>query len=310
MGTPSDATAAPLQAPRQWAGSDALGAALVTASAIAFSTAGLFNGLVHADSWTILFWRGIFGGAFIFCYILWRQRGEALRAFGSLGMAGALSAACSTLSTICFLQALRRTSVADVAVIYATSPFLAAALAWLWMRERPRGTTLLASLGALSGVLFMFGASLTEGQAAGNLLALAMSILLAAMMVIIRGNRQVSMLPAASLSAFACSLLVFPFADPMKVSGTDWLWLVLFGTTQFGLGLLLLTLGSRLLSAAQTALISNLDLPLAPLWVWLAFGQSVSRTTWIGGAIVTLAVLFDLSGRRTGPATRPAREKR
>ncbi len=309
MATTNDAAAAPVKAPPRWAGTDALGVMLVTASAIAFSTAGLFNGLVHTDAWTVLFWRGIFGGAFILCYVVWRRRGEALGAFRALGTAGLLSAACSTLSTICFLQALRRTSVADVAVIYATSPFLAAALAWLWMRERPRRMTLLASLGALAGVLFMFEASLSEGQTAGNLLALAMSILLAAMMVIIRGNRQVSMLPATCLSAFACSLLVLPFADPMRISGIDWLWLVLFGTTQFGLGLLLLTMGSRLLSAAQTALISNLDLPLAPLWVWLAFGQSVSRATWIGGAIVTLAVLLDLAGRRTTSAPMPPRGK-
>jgi drug/metabolite transporter (DMT)-like permease len=103
------------------------------------------------------------------------------------------------------------------------------------------------------------------------------------------------MLPAACLSAFACSLLVAPFAEPFSVSGKDWLWLVLFGTTQFGLGLLFLTTSSRLLTATQAALISNLELPLGPFWVWLVFGQLAERATLIGGAVVVLAVLFELA---------------
>jgi len=283
--------------------SGAAGVLLVTASAIAFSTAGLFSGLIHADTWTVLFWRGIFGGTFILCGVLLLHRGDTLHAFRAVGGAGLLCALASTLATISFLQALRRTTVADVAVIYATTPFPAAAIAWLWARERPRRMTVLASLCAVLGVLIMFEASLTPGELAGNLLALAMSILLAVMMVVIRRNRHVSMLPAACLSAFACSLFVIPLADPARVKGIDWLWLALFGTTQFGLGLLLLTAGSRLLPAAQTALISNLDLPLAPLWVWLAFGQQVSRATWVGGGIVMLAVLLDISGGRVAPGS-------
>jgi drug/metabolite transporter (DMT)-like permease len=285
-------------------GTEALGVLLVTASAFAFSTAGLFSGLVHADTSTMLFWRGIFGGLFIGAYVCWHERGGTLRAFRAVGRAGMVAASCSTLATICFLQALRHTTVADVAVVFAATPFMAAAIAWLWLRERPRKTTLAASLAALLGVLFMFDASLEPRQLAGNLLALAMSILIATMMVVIRHNRQVSMLPASCLSAFGCSVLVAPFAAPFSVSGIDWLWLVLFGTTQFGLGLLLLTIGSRLISAPQGALISNLELPLGPFWVWLAFGQMASRSTLIGGAVVMLAVLLDFAaGQRRAPTT-------
>src|SRR4051812_36863354 len=72
-----------------------LGSLLIAASAIAFSTAGLFTGLVSADVWTILFWRGVFGGLFIGGYIAWRDRGAAIGAFRSMGHPGLAAAACS-----------------------------------------------------------------------------------------------------------------------------------------------------------------------------------------------------------------------
>jgi drug/metabolite transporter (DMT)-like permease len=70
--------------------------------------------------------------------------------------------------------------------------------------------------------------------------------------------------------------------------------LALFGTAQFGLGLLLLITGSRLISAARTSLLANLELPFAPLWVWLAFDEVPSRSTVVGGGIVCAAMLLDL----------------
>ena len=68
----------------------------------------------------------------------------------------------------------------------------------------------------------------------------------------------------------------------------------MFGSAQFGLGLMLLTLGSRLISATRASLIGNLDLPLGPFWVWLAFAEVPAGPTWIGGGIVMAAVLLDL----------------
>jgi drug/metabolite transporter (DMT)-like permease len=271
---------------------------VVACSAVAFSTAGLFTRLVHADVWTILVWRGLFGGLLIGGYVVWQQRKAALAAFRSMGWAGLTVAACSTGSTICFIHALRLTTVADATVIYATAPFIAAVVAWVWTRERPGWIRLAAAMLALVGMLVIVRTDLAAGHPLGNLLALVMTVLLAVMMVVIRVNRGTSMLPAVCLSALACACVALPFAHPVSISGWDFLLLVLFGTTQFGLGLLLLTVGSRLIPASQTALISNLDLPMAPFWVWLAFGDLPDPATWLGGAIIVLAVGMDLAAER------------
>lgn len=276
-------------------GSRTAGSLIVAVSAVAFSTAGLFTRLITADVWTMLFWRGLFGGLLIGVYIAWRERGEMRGAFAAIGWAGVLAATCSTVATICFIAALRATTVADVTIIYATAPFIAAVIAWAWTRDCPHRTTLAASGLALVGVVIMCGGSPSQGQVAGDLLALAMTVLMALMMVVIRKNRRVSMLPAACVSAFACAAAVLPLAHPTAVGGHDLALLALFGTTQFGTGLLLLTIGSRLISATQASLLANLELPFAPLWVWLAFDEVPSRLTLIGGGIVCAAVLLDMA---------------
>ena len=288
-----------------------LGIVLIVVSAVAFSTAGLFTRLIAVDTWTVLFWRGLFGGLFIAGYIAWQHRSRALAAVRAIGWIGLLAAGCSTAATICFIHALRLTSVADVMVIGATAPFVTAALAWLWTGERESPVTLAASAVALAGVALMFDSTMSATHLLGNLLAFAMTVLMSIMMVIIRRRRETPMLPAASLSAFLCALAVLPLASPGAVTATDFAWLVLFGTTQFGLGLLLLTMGTRLISATRSALIGALDTPLAPVWVWLAFGEVPLLMTCVGGAIVMAAVIGDMllkrpPGRATNASPTPA----
>jgi drug/metabolite transporter (DMT)-like permease len=275
-----------------------LGATLVVLSAFAFSTAGYFTRLIDTDVWTMLFWRGLFGGLFIAGYVVWRDGAGAFETLRRIGRPGLVAAACSAVATICFVNALRQTTVADVLVINATAPFVTAALAWAWTGEREHWTTFVASSVAVLGVLATVLDALDSGRLLGNLLALAMTLLISGMMVVIRRQRAVCMLPAAALSAFLCALLVWPWAEPASVTGADFENLVLFGTLQFGLGLLLLTLGTRLISATRSALIGALETPLAPALVWLAFGEVPSPMTCLGGAIVLAAVVGDLIATR------------
>jgi drug/metabolite transporter (DMT)-like permease len=276
------------------------GTVVVLLSAVAFSTAGLFTRLIETDVWTMLFWRGLFGGLLIAAYVVWRDGAGTVAAIRRIGRPGLVAAGCSTAATICFINALRETSVADVLVINATAPFITAAMAWAWTGVRERRTTLLASGVALLGVVVMVVPTLGTGRLLGNLLALAMTVLLSGMMVVMRHHRDVDMLPAASLSAFLCALVVWPWASPASVTIADFAWLVLFGTTQFGLGQLLLTIGLRSVSATRSALICAIETPLAPAIVWVVLGEVPAVMTVVGGAIVLGAVFWDLFAAQYG----------
>jgi drug/metabolite transporter (DMT)-like permease len=273
------------------------GIALVIAAAIAWSTAPFFTRLLALDSWTILFWRGLFGGAVIAVVLVLTQGRAGLRDLTRMGKSGWLVASLSTLGMISFIPALQLTSVSNVAIIIATGPFVAAALAWIWLRETPGLRTLLASLVALCGAVIIVGNTSGSADIFGIALACFMTLVIAAMTVAVRRHRDTPMVAAAALSNLLGSIVSIPFAHGIAgVTASDLVTLALFGALQVGLGLSLFMLGSRLLPSGQATLIGTLETPLMPFWVWLAFQETPSTRALIGGALVMGAVVADIIG--------------
>jgi drug/metabolite transporter (DMT)-like permease len=273
------------------------GIVLVIAAAIAWSTAPFFTRLLQLDSWTILFWRGLFGGAIITAVLVLTQGRGGLRDFTRMGRNGWLVAVLSMLGMITFIPALQLTSVSNVAIIIATGPFVAAAIAWIWLRESPAARTLLAMLVAFAGVVIIVGGASENQDILGIALACFMTLVISAMTVAVRRHRDTPMVAAAALSNFLGSAVSLPFAqDFAGISSSQLLTLAMFGFCQVGLGLSLFVIGSRFLPSGQATLIGTLETPLMPFWVWLAFAEVPAARALLGGALVMGAVVADIAG--------------
>ena len=271
------------------------GIALVVAAAIAWSTAPFFTKLLHYDSWTIIFWRGLFGGGFVALLLVAMQGKRGLRDLVVMKPGGWLVAALSTFGMVTFIPSLQLTSVANVAIIIAFQPFAAAGIAWLWLREAASARTMLASLVALAGIVVIVSGAAGGADYRGIGLAVLMILSISVMTVVIRRHRDTSMVAAASVSNFLGSLVSIPFAQEIgAVTPTDLGILALFGLFQVGLGLTFFTVGSRHLPAAQSSLIGMLETPLMAFWVFLGFGEIPSTRALIGGALVMGAVIADI----------------
>ena len=122
------------------------------------------------------------------------------------------------------------------------------------------------------------------------------------MIVITRWRRDVSMAPATCLSQVILVAAFLPFASPGEIGGDDVVWLAALGIGQIGLGFALLTVGARLIPAAQVGLITLLEVVLGPLWVWLALDERPSTLTLVGGAIVIAAIVIQT---RAAPSREP-----
>lgn len=283
-----------------------IGMILLVLSAACYSTAGLFTRLIDTSVWTMLCLRGLVAGIFILAIMLARDGRADLAQFGVFrSLPGIVAIAASVLAMVFNLNAYLNTSVANVVLIYATAPFVAAGFSWLLLREPVPAATLWASLVALAGVAVIVGGSLDGGGLLGDVYAMAMTTFMALMIVAVRWGKAHSMVAMACASAFASFLITLPFAEFDLLRGDTLVLLVAFGITQLGLGILFLTLGARHLNSGQAALISTLDVPLAPLWVWIAFADVPPLATLLGGLVVMTAVVFSIlhSQRTPVPAT-------
>lgn len=277
-----------------------IGLGLVFASALAWSTAGLFTRMIPLDTATILVWRGLFGALGLLALGLTLDGKKGLTDYARLGLGGWGYAVISALGMLCFIGSLRLTTVAHVAIIYAVVPFLAAGLSWLLLRQSPTRDAVIASAVSFVGAVIMVGLG-REGTLTGDALALGMTLVMALMMVLARRFPGIPTLPAATLSALLSALASLPFATMTAVSPHDLFLLAAFGLTNSALGLSLFLMGSRLIPPIESALIGALDAPLAPLWVWLFFAEAPSSSTLAGGSIVLAAVLWHIS-RQSAPA--------
>jgi drug/metabolite transporter (DMT)-like permease len=278
------------------------GIALVVAAAVAWSTAPFFTRLLPYDSWTILFWRGIFGGGLIAAFMMVTQGRAGLADLAGMSRGGWLVASLSTLGMVSFIPALQLTSVSNVAFIIATGPLVTTALAWIWLREAVPLRTILASVVALCGVAVIVGNARVGTDMLGVALACLMTVAIAAMTVVVRQHRDTSMVAAAAISNFLGSLVSLPFAHSIaEITGFDLFVLAMFGFFQVALGLTLFFLGVRLLPSGQAALIATLETPLMPFWVWLAFQEVTTARALAGGALVMGAVIFDIIGDSRTP---------
>ncbi|MEM7562722.1 MAG: DMT family transporter [Pseudomonadota bacterium] len=270
------------------AGNRRLGVVLVLISALVFSSAGLFVKGVEADSWVILFWRGLSAAAFTFVYVMWRGRYRS--EFNQMGWPGLSAGIIGAAATIAFIPSFKHTSIANVSLIYAAAPFVCAIIAWLWYREKPARVVVLASLIAFCGVLTIVGGSLNSLNLKGDLLALWMTFGMATYLCIYRRYPNT---PAAG-PAVLLSLILVPIAwiagDPLEASLPDILTTVVFGLV-FSVASVTMAEGAKRLPASETALISALETPLAPIWAFIVFTEVPGLHSWVGGGVIMMAVL-------------------
>jgi drug/metabolite transporter (DMT)-like permease len=267
------------------------GQLFVALAALAWSTAGLLQRALSIDTTTQLAGRALFAFVALLGFVALFSRGRTVEAFRTMGLAGLAVAGCMAVASASFIVALNHANVANVLFMQAVAPVLAALLAWIALGESVSRRTALAMGIALLGVTLMVGGA-GSGGVVGVGASFLMTLAFAAAIVITRHRREVSMAPAICLSQLLVFAAFAPLADAASVTGRDLGLLVLLGVGQMGLGLAFLTVGARLIPAAEAALITLLEVVLGPLWVWIAYGEEPGAATLVGGAVVVGAVIL------------------
>jgi drug/metabolite transporter (DMT)-like permease len=290
------------------------GIILVAASAVVWSFGGaIARSIDVADPWTVVFWRSVFACLFLLGFMLWRDGLQGtVTLFRRMGWPGLAVGFCFGTASIAFVVALGYTTVANIILIYAGAPLLAALFGRvLFGTEVSRGTWVAISA-VVAGVAIMvsegFGGGGDSGPMTGTLLALLMTVVFAIAAVITRQYEGVRMTPAMATGTAMAAVVAGANAGIFAVGGADLGLLVAFGALNLGLGMALFVTGARLIPAALTALIGMVETVLSPLWVWLLHAETPSSRTLVGGAVVFTALVLHVlmeARRRQAEPTRP-----
>jgi drug/metabolite transporter (DMT)-like permease len=288
-------------------GARLLGSGYIALAASLWSLAGILQRQLHMSVPSQLAGRAVFAVAAVFVLVAFAERGHVVRAFRAIGVPGLAIAVLMAVSSGSFITALSDTTVANVMVVQAFVP-LVTALLGLLVGEPVRRRTWAAMGIAVAGFAVMAGAP-SRPALAGLVFSLIAMVTYSGTIVVARSKADVSMAPATCLSQVLVFVMFAPFAHVTQMGGTNLGYLALLGVVQMGMALFFLSLGARLVPAADAALISQLENVLGPLWVWLAGIEYPSGPTIIGGIIVIGAVAFQITQRNGSLAeSQPAPE--
>ncbi len=283
------------------------GILFVFMAGVLWSTVGLGIRMIEdAIVWQILLYRSISLSIFLYLVIRLRSKESPFKQIKRTGFPSIVASLSLVVAYSGGIFAIQNTSVANAMLLFATAPFMAAVLGWLILKEPVRVATWGGILIAICGIAIMVSNKTGDVAFLGSLAALGSALGFAAFTVALRWGRADEMLPSVFLSGVFGAVITFNICLIQDVSLTlslrDGSLAMGMGVFQIGAGLILYTLGSRSLPAAELALLSLAEVLLGPFWVWLFLDETASVNTLIGGAILLIAIAGNaISGKRRNP---------
>lgn len=277
------------------------GAAFAFFGMLGVSTDSLFIRMADIDGIDVTFWVGVFTALVLFIMLTIRDRQPPLdlirRGGWPLWLAGVLQAG----STCVFVLAVTMTSVANVVVIIAAAPLIAAGLSTVILKERSPRRLWIAVGVVIVGVLIVVSGSLGGGALTGDLLAVAAITQFGCSLVLLRRFPEIDRMALVLLGGVGMALISVVPATLFGHPPTTWLALVLMGFLFGPLARVMIAEAPKHLPAAEVGLFAPVETLAATIWAWLFFSEAPAATTVVGGVIIVSAVLWGTwQGPRVG----------
>ena len=248
--------------------------------------------------WQYLFFRGSVIFLVLNIYLFLAEGQKFIDNYNRIGLSGLIGGVSLGIANISFILSITTTTAAVTMMMLATQPFVAAILAYIFLKEKISKTTFIAITVAAAGIIFMSLDSKEEGTLFGLINGLLSSLGFAGFTVSLRWRKNTPKFTTVAIAGIFCSavaILVLLFNDSsilisLKNSSLSALHGFLVCT-----GLILFSMKSRFLPATDLTLLSLTEVLGGIFWVWLPwFGinEVPSVNTLIGGAIIIFAIIF------------------
>ena len=252
---------------------------------------GILVKLANADSWTILFWRGIFFATSILIILLISYRSRAINEIKGIGKEGLLIGCLTGLGGATFILAIHYTTLAKTLVIISASPLIVALVSFILLKEKPRLFTWLAMLIVFTGIYVVMSGDTSGLNLKGSLFALASVMTGGFSFTLLRKYKEVNMVPAMVINGLFITLVGLFFADSLALSSQAMTYIIL-SSILVAISFTLITIAPRFIPAPEVAIFFPMGTVIGTVLAWLILKEELSSNAIFGGVIVILTLFI------------------
>jgi RarD protein len=248
--------------------------------------------------WQYLFARGLVIFFLLNIYLFFEEGIEFYKNYLKIGIAGIIGGVGLGTAMITFIWSITNTSAAITLLCLSAMPFITALLGFLFLKEKIRPSVWVAIFVASIGVAIMAFDSVSIGSLNGLIYGLASALGFSIFSVSLRWKKETPKFTTVAVAGLFCclfSIAILIQKDLNFISSSKNQGLFALHGTLVCLGLILYSIGSKNLPAAELTLLSLTEVIGGIFWVWipiLGINEIPTNNTIIGGFLIFMAIIY------------------
>ena len=248
--------------------------------------------------WQYLFTRGVVIFTILNLFLYLEEGSEFFENYKKIGISGLIGGVGLGIAMISFIYSITNTSAAVTLLCLAAMPFITALLGFTFLKESISTNVWVAISIAAIGILIMAIDNTGSNTIIGLVFGLLSSVGFAVFSTTLRWKKDTPKFTTVALAGLFCCIFsgIMIFVNDLNFLSTGKNH-ALFAThgTLVCLGLILYSIGSKHIPAAELTLLSLTEVIGGIFWVWLPFlgvNEVPSQSTVIGGFFIFLSIIY------------------
>ncbi len=248
--------------------------------------------------WQYIFGRGLTIFILLNLYLYFEEGIKFWKNYLKIGKSGILGGSGLGIAMISFIYSITNTTAAITLLCLAAMPFFTALLAFIFLKEQISLNVWISIIIATIGIIIMAIGNTEENSLIGFIFGITSSIGFSVFSVTLRWRRET---PKFTTVAFA-GLFCFIFAAIMILIKNQVFFSTSYNSSLFSLhgilvclGLILYSIGSKAIPAAELTLLSLTEVIGGIFWVWLpllGINEVPDTNTVIGGFFLFISLFY------------------
>jgi len=252
----------------------------------------------HMVPWQYIFGRGLTIFIILNLYLYFEEGINFYKNYKKIGRSGVIGGCGLGIAMITFIYSITNTTAAVTLLCLAAMPFFTAVLAYLFLKEKISMNVWVSIIIATIGIIIMALGNTEKNSLLGFIFGLTSSIGFSVFSVTLRWRKETPKFTTVAIAGLFC----FVFATIVILSTKQTFFSTSYNSSMFSLhgtlvclGLILYSIGSKAIPAAELTLLSLTEVIGGIFWVWLPlFGinEIPSTNTIVGGFFLFVSLVY------------------